>query len=590
MIDLNPALIEQLGLSLLHFLWQGTLIGLLYWLTLIIARPASAQTRYTLAVGTLFALGLAPIVTFFQLGAVSTGAPAPLNADAAAIAPMLVTASSPAGPPSLLAWTVVAWLAGVALLSLRLLLGWRHIVRLRRSAQRQALSHLTPLLEHLRKGMAIGKPVILAASDRVRSPVVVGWLKPLILFPTALVNRLDADQIEMILAHELAHIRRHDHLVNLIQTVIETLLFYHPVVALVSRRIRIERENACDDLAVRSTGKRLAYVEMLATLERLRQPGPRLALGVQDGQILGRIRRLVERSRPRRQMGITLPALLGLMLAAGGIGVQMMPAAEPDSPAREAIQESIQEPVVRNAIEARADESDNPPRPDLASTETLNDESTPADEAPDTVAPEPALDQSITPAPSVEAPAANRIAEAGRPSVDNDTLAESEPEPSMTLARAEPAPDDAQPPATEPSETTPADAPALTLATRPETPIVDTAPEPAVSIEPVVLTGGELVQRIDPEFPSQARRRGVSGKVELEFTVDQRGQVQAIEVIQEQPVGWRFGESAREAIAQWRFEPYRLGDQTVEQARRVEVDFDLAEACEIRTGSRLPRC
>jgi len=589
MIDLNPALIEQLGLSLLHFLWQGALIGLLYWLTLIIARPASARTRYNLAVGTLLALGLAPVITFFQLGAVSaTSASAAPGVEGVSMVPMMVSAAAQAGPTNLLAWTVAAWLAGVLMLSLRLILGWRYIVQLRRSAQRQALSHLSPLLDRLRQDMAIRKAVILAASDRVRSPVVVGWLKPLILFPTALANRLDADQIEMILAHELAHIRRHDHLVNLIQTVIETLLFYHPVVALVSRRIRIERENACDDLAVRSTGKRLAYVEMLAALERLRQPGPRLALGVQDGQIVGRIRRLIERSRPRRQMGITLPALLGLMLVAGSIGVQMMPNVEPEA--------SIPEPVVQEAVEPRADEAGDQAVFTRPSAEASSEEPAGVGERPEpeAIAPEQVLDEAIEPDPSAESPSTNRIAEAERPSVDID--AAPEPGPTTVIPEAEPRIERARnrirPPLVEPAVTTPEEAAtsALEMATRPEAPIVDTAPEPVVSIEPVALTGGELIQRIDPDFPRQAQRRGIGGRVELEFTVDRRGQVQAIQVIQERPGGWRFGEAAREAIAQWRFEPYRLGDQTVEQTRRAEVEFDLDDDCGIRTGSRLPRC
>jgi TonB family protein len=583
MIDVNPALIEQLGLSLLHFLWQGALIGALYWLTLIIVRPASAQTRYTLAVGTLLALGLAPIVTFVQLGAVVTGVPAIPGVERVAMAPIVVSASNQAAAPDLLAWTVAAWLAGVLMLSLRLILGWRYIVQLRRSARRQALSHLSPMLDRLRLGMAIGKPVVLAASDRVRSPVVVGWLKPLILFPTALVNRLDADQIEMILAHELAHIRRHDHLVNLVQTVIETLLFYHPVVALVSRRIRIERENACDDLAVHSTGKRLAYVEMLAALERLRQPGPRLALGVQDGQILGRIRRLVERSRPRRQMGITLPALLGLMLTAGGIGIQMMPTVEPES--------SIQASPGPTAIRPRATEPGIPSQPlfALPSAETPSERSTVVDQGPgpETRTPTPTLEVAMGADPSGEIETTNRIAESERPGAGIDTAPEPEPRRPTAIAEIEPVASSlpgARQPAAEASE------PALVLAAIPETPTPEITPEPAVSIEPVTLTGGELIQRIDPDFPRQAQRRGIDGRVELEFTVDRRGQVQAIKVIQERPGGWRFGEAAREAIAQWRFEPYRLGDQAVEQTRRAEVEFDLDEDCGIRTGSRLPRC
>ncbi len=587
---LDYSLIERLGLTLLHFFWQGALIGLLYWLTLIIARPASAQTRYNLAVATLLALGLAPVLTFGHLGSVTAEATAAPGAESAVLIQLVVNATAEGSTSTLLAWTVAAWLGGVLLLSARLILGWHYIVQLRRSARCQALAHLAPILDGLRSSMAIRKPVMLAVSDRIRSPVVVGWLKPLILFPPALVARLDADQIEMILAHELAHIRRHDHLINLFQTVIETLLFYHPVVALVSRRIRIERENACDDLAVRSTRKRLAYVEMLATLERLRQPGPRLVLGVQDGQILDRIRRLVERSRPRRQLGITLPALLGLMLAAGSAGVWLMP--QPDTDLA---------PI------------------ELAETRAIAPAPMPIESTALPTTPLFALPRAESLGPASSASTAASVPEPA-PETGPEALASSTPGSSEAISAAASTPAIAPPPLIESSAARPdapaidstrtaeasnvirpglttmnsgSDAPAaleIALRPNPAPAIEETRPEAGVSIEPPELTGGQLIQRVEPDFPRSARRRGVNGMVELAFTIDQRGQVQSIDVVQEKPIGWRFGEAARAAIEQWRFEPFRRGDNTVERQVRMEVEFDLAEVCEISTGSRLPRC
>ncbi len=588
MSGLNGTLIEQLGLTLLHFIWQGTLIGLLYWLSLALWQPARASTRYNLAVATLFTLGLTPVLTFLHLGASSAASSGPGMAQTSVLLEVLLPATSGShGASQLLASTVAAWLAGVLLLSLRLALGWHYVLQLRRSARRSALAHLKPLLEQLRQRMAIGKSVGLAVSDRVRSPVVVGWLKPLILFPPALVNRLPGDQLEMILAHELAHIRRHDHLVNLIQTLIDTVLFYHPVVAMVSRRVRIERENACDDLAVEVTGNRLVYVEMLASLERLRLPGARLALGVQDGQILGRIRRLVERSRPERQRGLTLAAVLGVLMAAGASGLWLIPEpdSEPDSysatvdPGEPAEFEEPREPTIAALPPERAlfslPELEAPPTitavdsdrreqtDPVESGERASTSGSDARSAADLAAPsQPPIRE--TAGEPLESPAS----EASMPAVSESRDDSSSEQPrsaassALELAMAAPARPDTG--ATE----------------RPGT----------VSLTPAPLSGGELVDRVEPEFPQSARRRSVKGLVELEFVVDRRGQVQGIEVIAEQPSGWKFAQAARSAVSQWRFDPYRRDDEPVERRVRVEFAFDPADACEVYTGSRLPRC
>jgi len=129
----------------------------------------------------------------------------------------------------------------------------------------------------------------------------------------------------------------------------------------------------------------------------------------------------------------------------------------------------------------------------------------------------------------------------------------------------------------------------MRLPARPE-PSSTARPEPAVELEPPPLTGGTLIQRVEPDFPGNARRRGTDGKVELEFLVDADGRVRDINVVEESPQGWRFGQAATEAIAQWRFEPYRRGTDAVERLVRVEVDFDLKASCMATTGSRLPRC
>jgi hypothetical protein len=159
----------------------------------------------------------------------------------------------------------------------------------------------------------------------VAVPTAIGWLRPVILLPVGALTGLTVQQLEAIIAHELAHIRRHDYLINLLQTVIETLLFYHPAVWWVSRRIREEREHCCDDLAVSVCGDALSYARALFTMEQLRAATPPLAMAANGGALMNRIERLVG-VKTQRQNHFTgwLAALLILStLVSVGVGAEV---------------------------------------------------------------------------------------------------------------------------------------------------------------------------------------------------------------------------------------------------------------------------
>ena len=168
-------------------------------------------------------------------------------------------------------WLVFGWLAGVLLLSLRLLGGWWSTRVLRVVDVSPVPEWCLAQLARCRR-MGIARPVAIVSSVRVSVPVIVGHVKPVIVLPAAALSGLSVAQVEAILAHELAHVRRHDYLVNLAQTVIETLLFYHPAVWWVSRQVRETREHCCDDLAVTVCRSRREYVHALLDLEELRGP------------------------------------------------------------------------------------------------------------------------------------------------------------------------------------------------------------------------------------------------------------------------------------------------------------------------------
>ena len=211
-------------------------------------------------------------------------------------------------------WVLAAWLAGVCLLSLRLARGW---VVARRVAERgcePAAPRWQATLARLRRELGVSRPVRLAASVLAEVPSVVGWLRPVVVVPVSAFAGMTTWQMEAVLAHELAHIRRHDYLVNLLQSAVETLLFYHPATWWVSKQVREERERCCDDVAVALCGDAAGYVRALAELEAMRA-APALALSATGGSLLGRARRLIAPPQTRRSSG-TLAGAVALVLVA----------------------------------------------------------------------------------------------------------------------------------------------------------------------------------------------------------------------------------------------------------------------------------
>jgi beta-lactamase regulating signal transducer with metallopeptidase domain/HEAT repeat protein len=218
-------------------------------------------------------------------------------------------------------WIVALWLTGVLALSLRLFGGWLRVRRLTRAGTRVAAQALQDSLEQLVARMRVSRPVRLLESTIIHVPAVVGWLRPVVLMPVSLNTGLTPQQLQVLLAHELAHVRRNDYAVNLLQAVVETFLFYHPVVWWVSRRIREERENCCDDIAVMVCGDPRAYAGTLVELEQLRSADLELAAAATGGSLFKRVRRLLtpptthSESEPR---WIAAMLVLGLIVALSG--------------------------------------------------------------------------------------------------------------------------------------------------------------------------------------------------------------------------------------------------------------------------------
>jgi bla regulator protein blaR1 len=207
---------------------------------------------------------------------------------------------------------VGAWLACVAALALRSALGLAWIARARRSGGRNA--HWQQRLAHLAARLGIRRAVSLRIVEALASPITAGWWRPVVLMPAALVARMPPELLEALLAHELAHVRRHDFLVNLLQNVVEILLFYHPAVWWLSRRIRHERELIADSIAAGLTGEPRRLALALSELEKMQFATQRLALAADGGDLAQRIRQLVVPPQPRGNWKAVL-ATLGLAVA-----------------------------------------------------------------------------------------------------------------------------------------------------------------------------------------------------------------------------------------------------------------------------------
>lgn len=345
MTDLLDTLTGAIGWSLLHFLWQGLLIGWAAALALHLLRNRSAQARYAVACGALLLCAALPLGSIaWRVAAQLSGHAMPVPVD-----PLLVAvgatvdgigAADADDMTSLeymlrrqLPWLVLLWAGGAALMTLRLSLGLQWV------RQRTLAGHYRPdaawqtRLDAMARRCGIRRPVRLGVSgEDLEGPMTAGCWRPIVLLPASLVTGMPPDLLEALLAHELAHIRRHDYFVNLVQSAIEILLFYHPTVWRLSQCIRIEREQVADDLAAGMLGEPRRLARALAELDKFQFSTSHFAPAAHGGDLMSRIKRLL---RPTAQpLGWKMAApLLGLCTACFVLYAHARPA-DP-APARE---------------------------------------------------------------------------------------------------------------------------------------------------------------------------------------------------------------------------------------------------------------
>ena len=300
------------GWTLVHFLWQGTAGAAFLALALLTTR--SPRVRYAAGCVALALMALAPVLTYAWLG--QSGVVRELGPVSLALGSGDALSRAIVGvePIAWVAWLPLFWMVGVSALSARLILA---AVSVHRLTHRES-TRIPDAWPHLSQRLKLTRAVTFLTSTRLIGPAQAGFLKPVVLLPVSLLTQLPTVQLEAIIAHELAHIQRHDYLINLLQTAVETLLFYHPAVWWVSRVIRAERELCCDQLAADLTGNRHQYAEALLAVEVM--AGGRLAFtnAATGGDLRQRIARLLGQTE-RTGAAAGMPALMVALLLAGAM-------------------------------------------------------------------------------------------------------------------------------------------------------------------------------------------------------------------------------------------------------------------------------
>jgi beta-lactamase regulating signal transducer with metallopeptidase domain len=343
--------------TLIHFCWQAASIAAIYRLLSLVFARRTSHARYLLALSALLLMMAASVVTFAiemrsALSAPTTASTNPtvtstsagLNFTATVTPPTNSTQLTESGPslvslvPRLVPLIDAVWLIGVIALSIRSLGGWWLIQRLRATATIEPPAAIQAAFQRISSALGLRRPVLLRVTNAIAGPVTVGALRSLVLLPLSAATSLSPDELEVVLAHELAHVRRADFFWNLLQTLAETLFFFHPAVWWIGARIRHERELCCDDLALQVCPNPVVYAHALFHLEEQRSRHLQLAMALDGHQSPQTLRMRIARilgeptpwsaKRPLRPFSLAAAcaALIVLLLPVPQVLVGLTPA------------------------------------------------------------------------------------------------------------------------------------------------------------------------------------------------------------------------------------------------------------------------
>ncbi len=536
------ALVLALGWALLHFLWQGALIAVVYGVLHRASAGSSARHRLALGHLALLACAAAPAITFalhWPAAASGTGTAAGVSPAFGAL-DAAAAGDAALSPEAIFPWLVAAWAAGVMVLAARTGLQWWALRLLAASAQ-PLPAHWLQRLSTLQARMGVNARVALRESSCVVAPLLVGWVKPTILLPIGLSLRLPPAQLEAVLAHELAHVGRLDTWINALQCALETLLYYHPAVHWIGRHVRADREECCDVAVTASGIDRLDYARALLALgesHREQAAHGRLAIAATDGVLLARVERLLLGASPREASPPAGWPTLGLAALVCACVLAVLPRLDSRvwSPVADALWTSPSPVRVVPLAELVVG--------DLVVSPAIARPLLPLAQSPDqTVATDPVVTDDTLPRSRVAAETAATAALADAAPVD--------PAPAVGAAAAAPRP----------------------------------------RLDEVLVEPLRPLRQVAPAYPRPALSRGLEGSVALSFRIDAAGR--PTDIVVESSDGRVFDAPARAALERWRFPQ---GDGSSRQVQTFDFRLDDVgataedrEACNAPTGSRICR-
>ncbi|MDO9373880.1 MAG: M56 family metallopeptidase [Ferruginibacter sp.] len=305
----SESFIKAISYTLVHSLWQGMILGLVAGAIILLTRSKKPSTRYNALAASLVGFTAATIATFWtQLGSLATKS---IQAVEVTNIPTATYAGAELHPVagstnfldqvlytfnSYADWLVLGWMTIILLKSIQLTAGLVQAHKLKSSQVNAVSEYWNEKLVQLGRQMALHKVVCLLESRRVQVPAVIGFMKPVILIPAGLLSQLSPAEVEAILLHELAHIRRKDYLVNILQHFVEIIFFFNPAVRWVSGLIKAERENCCDEIAVSQTNSKNNYISALVAFhEKAQQQLPTFipAFAGEKNHLLNRVKRII---------------------------------------------------------------------------------------------------------------------------------------------------------------------------------------------------------------------------------------------------------------------------------------------------------
>jgi beta-lactamase regulating signal transducer with metallopeptidase domain/beta-lactamase class D len=321
----TSTLVHQIGWSLIHSFWEDALIGLVLAVLLKLLSRSKPQSRYFVICAALSAMIILPVVTTYFLHIHQTGTLDIVDDDLAVVVSVdsnipdtrtieneqidgtqkytwinrtiTETWNISERVEKFLPWLILLWLIGVVIYAIKLGGGLFFAANLRKLSVNVSNPKLNNLVKELTSRLSIDRKIRICESSLINVPITIGWIYPLILIPPSSLLGLTPFQLQTIISHELVHIKRYDFLINFLQSVVETLLFYHPAVIWASRRIREEREYICDDLTLALCKDSVGYARALTKVARFQRQAQQVTIAATDGELRDRIYRLVSNSQ-----------------------------------------------------------------------------------------------------------------------------------------------------------------------------------------------------------------------------------------------------------------------------------------------------